>query len=409
MAYQWKLPDVGEGIHEAEIVRWHVKPGDVVALDQPIAEIQTDKAVVEIPSPVKGTVRRLLANEGDVVRVGTVVVEFDAPDSSPEAAPGAPSGGSSHTPEKKAPTPSGIAVKPPGQRALATPAVRRLARELGVDIQTVRGSGEGGRVLAEDVRKAQAQAGKPPIPRPEPAPPSDHVLEERIPLRGTRRAIAEHMVKSKFTAPHVTTMDEVEVSRLVALRDTLKEDAARRGIKLTYLPFVLKALVHTLKQFPYLNASLDDTRGEIVLKRVYHMGIAVDDPEGLVVPVVRDADRKSLLDIAAEVARLVEKAHAHTLTPAELSGSTFTLTNFGSFGGLFATPIINYPEVAVFGTGRIQKKAVVLEDETIAVRPMMSVSLTFDHRVIDGGMAGRFLNRVMEYLSNPNLLFMEMI
>lgn len=411
--YEWKLPDVGEGIHEAEIVKWLVEPGDAVAVDQPILEIQTDKATVEIPCPVAGRVRVLKATAGDLVPVGTVVIEFEMP------------GDGSGSPASLAPHAAGVGVgvglssalngrSAAGRRALAAPAVRKLARELAVDIQGVPGSGPNGRVVADDVRRAagsrMVSPGRPSAA--EPAAPTPQITaadaETRIPLRGTRRAIAEHMVRSKFTAPHVSTMDEVEVSELVALRSQMKESLAGTEVKMTYLPFVIKAVVAALREFPYLNASLDDQTHEIVLKSYYHIGIAVDDPDGLVVPVLRNADQKSLKQLAVEIQDVTERAHRHALTRDELSGSTFTLTNYGSFGGLYATPVINYPEVAIFGTGRIQKRAIVLPDDSIVARPVMTVSLTFDHRVVDGGMAGRFTNQVMRLLNRPADLFLEM-
>ncbi len=412
--YEWKLPDVGEGIHEAEILKWHVAPGDEVGVDQVILEIQTDKAVVDIPSPVHGRVAGILAAEGDVVRVGTVVINFAVDGDAQTTLRGEPAPVVAAPPTASAPV-SPSASKP--RRALATPAVRKLARDLGVDLQKVQGSGDNGRVLAEDVRafgEEPSLAKAPPAEKParavEAAKAPASGSEVRIPLRGIRRSIAEHMVRSKFTAPHVTTMDEVEVSALVALRNEMKATAAESGVKLTYLPFVIKAVVAALKRFPYLNASLDDNTEEIVLKSYYHIGIAVDDPDGLLVPVIRNADQKSLFDLAREIHDLTERAHAHTLTRDELGGSTFTLTNYGSFGGLFATPVINYPEVGIFGTGRIQKKAIVVDQSTdeIQARPMMSVCLTFDHRVVDGGTAGRFTNQVMRYLNRPMDLFLEM-
>jgi pyruvate dehydrogenase E2 component (dihydrolipoamide acetyltransferase) len=410
--YEWKLPDVGEGIHEAEIVKWLVQAGETVTVDQPILEIQTDKATVDIPSPVKGRVQEIVAQEGDVVAVGTVVIRFD--DDAAATTP-APAETEAKAPRKQPPQPT---PSTPSQtrRVLATPAVRRLARELGIDIQSVRGSGENGRVLAEDLRQHDRRAAsvpvadtKPPTPSaPLVSPPPSGEETVRIPLRGTRRIIAEHMVRSKFTAPHVSTMDEVEVSALVALRAEMNQAALQQDIKLTYLPFVIKAVVAALKRFPYLNASLDDDRQEIVLKSYYHIGIAVDDPEGLLVPVVRHADHKSLLELAREIKDLTERAHQHSLSREELGGSTFTITNYGSFGGLFATPVINYPEVGIFGTGRIQKKAWVVDHDEIQVRPVMGVCLTFDHRVVDGGTAGRFTNQVMRYLHQPAELFLEM-
>ncbi|MDA8193471.1 MAG: dihydrolipoamide acetyltransferase family protein [Thermaerobacter sp.] len=412
-SYQWILPDVGEGIHEAEIVRWLVGPGDWVGLDQPIADIQTDKSVMEIPSPVAGQVARLFAQEGQLVRIGTVLVEFAvaAPNPAGDAPNGLPPGQSPHQ-ANLAPSSE--------RRVLATPAVRRLARELGVNLQQVTPGGEGGRVRAEDVRR-HANAPQPtddhpvepvePVELVEPTAPlaSSPGRMDRVPFRGTRRAIADHMVKAKFTAPHVTTMDEVDVARLVALRESLRPEAERRGVRLTYLPFVLKAAVTALREYPYLNASLDDERAEIVLKREYHIGIAVDDPTGLVVPVLRDVDQKSILQLSVELAALTEKAHARTLSVPESHGSTFTVTNFGSLGGRFATPIINYPEVAILGTGRIEQRPIVLADGSLAARPVMGVVLTFDHRVIDGGLAARFLNRVMGLLGYPERLLLEML
>lgn len=404
--YEWKLPDVGEGIHEAEIIKWHVAPGDAVGADQPIVEIQTDKAAVDIPSPVAGQVTAILAQEGDLVAVGTVVITFEVQGESQTKAALSPA----PAPEAR-PTAAVPKATAGSRRALAAPAVRKLARELGVDIQQVAGSGDNGRVLAADVREFALGGAPEGAPAPERAVSSVKVGPEeeiRIPLRGTRRAIAEHMVRSKFTAPHVSTMDEVEVSDLVAMREQMKEALSGTAVKMTYMPFVVKAIVASLKQFPYLNASLDDSTQEIVLKSFYHIGIAVDDPEGLVVAVVRHADQKSLKELAEEIRDLSDRAHQHTLKREEMTGSTFTITNYGSFGGLFATPVINYPEVGIFGTGRIQKKAVVLANDDIAVRPVMSLCLTFDHRVVDGGTAGRFVNRVMQYLHRPAELFLEM-
>lgn len=406
--YEWKLPDVGEGIHEAEIVKWLVTIGDAVKVDQPILEIQTDKATVDIPSPVEGHVTEILVQEGDLVPVGAVVIKFTQIGENP---PAGSQKGSSVTAESSSPPPIEVLKPVPiaNGRVLATPAVRKLARELGVELHTVKGTGERGRVLAEDVRRHQIGTTDQTEKTPGVMVGDPEEKETRIPLRGTRRAIAEHMVRSKFTAPHVSTMDEVEVSDLVAMRNDMKKALVNAPIKLTYLPFVVKAVVAALKLFPYLNASLDDQSHEIVLKSYYHIGIAVDDPEGLIVPVIRYADQKSLKELAVEINDLSDRAHRHELTREEMTGSTFTITNYGSFGGLFATPVINYPEVGIFGTGRIQKKAVVLADnDRIEARPVMAVSLTFDHRVVDGGTAGRFTNQVMRYLNRPAELFLEM-
>ncbi|BCJ85470.1 dihydrolipoamide acetyltransferase family protein [Effusibacillus dendaii] len=418
MSYQWKLPDVGEGIHEAEIIRWLVKEGDTVETDQPILEMQTDKALVEIPSPVKGKIVKLHAAERDVVRVGTILVEFETNQQTPNSE-------NQTTQTETAQTPASVSnqsqqtAPTPAKRALATPAIRRLARELGVDIQTVKGTGAGGRVTEEDVRSAVASQvshplkNTPPLADRQPfAYTSDREaeqLEERIPIQGIRRVIAEHMVRSKFTAPHVTSMEEVDVTELVKFRKKAADMASKKGIKFTYLPFVIKAVVSALKEYPFFNASIDDEKGQIVVKRYYNIGIAVDTPDGLIVPVIKQADRKSLLELADEISVLTEKATHRKLDVSDLQGGTFTISNIGSFGGYFATPVINHPEVAILATGTIARKPVILDDDSIIGRHLMPVSLTFDHRLIDGGMSGRFTKHIIQYLQDPTLMFLEMV
>ncbi|MBE3551519.1 MAG: 2-oxo acid dehydrogenase subunit E2 [Kyrpidia tusciae] len=458
MIYQWRLPDVGEGIHEAEIVRWRVQPGEVVTEDQVLLEVQTDKATVEIPSPVAGKVVEVHGEEGQVVPVGTVLVEIETEEGqvspglrgvaaeSGMAAESAPSGVVGRESERQVPPGS------PGtgnglQRAKAAPVVRRLARELGIDINQVPGTGPGGRVLEEDVRAFAARGGDRDLgggtSRPEDqvgegrpetgaqrlstAEPKkqeavspvgageaegsfaegEDAEEQRIPLRGVRRVIAEHMVQSKFTIPHVTGMDEADVTELVAFRRQVEESAAEGQVKITYLPFIVKAVVAGLKAYPYFNAGLDDERREIVLKRRYHIGIAVDAPEGLLVPVVHDADRKSVLEIAEEIEELKEKARSGSLAPDEMRGGTFTISNIGSFGGLFATPIIHYPQAAILATGKIVRRPVMLEDDRVVGRWMMPISLTFDHRIIDGAAATRFMGYIMQLLGNPMQLMVR--
>ncbi|HEY8449439.1 MAG TPA: dihydrolipoamide acetyltransferase family protein, partial [Bacillota bacterium] len=386
MAFEFKLPDVGEGIHEGEIVRWLVAEGDVVAEDQPLVEVQTDKAVVEIPSPVAGRIARLHFKDGDVVEVGSVLVTIE--ESAAGRTPPQPAGAKAEVGAGQAAlATTGAAVtaaevgpdasdpraaasdSTPRRRVLATPATRRLARELGVDLEQVPGSGPGGRVTDEDVRAfaaaRQAPSGREAIatgaaakaaapsattaptpartaaPAPRPAAPTvtgeATQLEERIPLRGVRKRIAEQMVTSKYTAPHVTVMDEVDVTELVRVREGALPLAAERGIKLTYLPFMIKAVIAGLREFPYLNASLDDANQTIVLKRYYHIGIATDTEEGLIVPVVKNADQKSILQLAAEIADLVERARNRRIALEDLRDGTFTLTNVGPLGGLFST------------------------------------------------------------------------
>lgn len=421
--YEFKLPDVGEGIHEAEILAWLVKAGDTVKRDQPILEIQTDKAVVEIPSPVSGTIAEIRAEPGQVATVGQilVVIEADGPTEKPKMAPLA---------AVSAPAAAATPAIPP-QRVLAAPAVRKLALELGIDLTQVAGSGPAGRVLPSDVRKAAEQPQTPPqeitqpIPSPEngkgsekattpptlPAAPVrpqlDREMVEEESLHGLRRRIAERMEQA-WHIPHVTTFDEVDVTHLIALRRHLQPEAERRGVRLTYLPFIIKATIQTLKEFPYFNASLDMAHQKILLRRYYHIGVATAAPEGLLVPVIRHADRQNLLQLAGELSRLTEAARQRTLSLAELSGSSFTITNFGSFGAQQGTPIINPPEVAILGCGRIEEKPVVREGQIVA-RAMLPLALSFDHRLIDGAAAGSFLNRLKMLLADPNLLWLELI
>lgn len=404
--YEFKLPDVGEGIHEAEILAWRVKAGDMIKRDQPILEIQTDKAVVEIPAPVSGTVAEIRAEPGQMATVGQVLVVI------------APEG-------QKTPPAAAAAKAGPPQRVLAAPAVRKLALELGIDLTRVAGSGPAGRVLPSDVRKGAEQP-QPPVPPQEngegtkkvtaptvlpaaapPRPQSGEEIVEEDALHGLRRRIAERMEQA-WRVPHVSTFDEVDVTGLVALRRHLQPEAERRGVRLTYLPFIIKAAIQTLKEFPYFNASLDLTQQKILLRRYYHIGVATAVPEGLLVPVIRHADQRTLLQLAGELSRLAEAARQRSLSRPELSGSTFTITNFGSFGAQQGTPIINPPEVAILGCGRIEEKPVV-RDGAIVARTMLPLALSFDHRLIDGAAAAAFLNRLKTLLADPNLLWLEMI
>lgn len=428
--FAFRLPDVGEGLHEGEIGKWLVQVGDQVREDQPLVEVQTDKVNVELPCPVTGKVLELRAQPGQVVPVGAVIAVFAVAGAAPAVAEPPAAAPAAAAPPAAAPAaaaaeaPAAPAARPPGRRALATPAVRRLARELGVDIQQVPGSGPAGRVMKEDVARfadpaaapvAAAAASAAPAAAPAapalPAPVSQQVPAaapgQRIPLRGVRRAIAEAMVRSKHTAPHVTVMDEVEIGALVAAREQGKALAGARGIRLTYLPFIFKALVVALKEFPYLNASIDDAAGEIILKAEYNIGFALDTEQGLFVPVVKNADRKSIFDIAREIADLSEKGRAGKLTLEEIRGGTFSVSNMGNIGaGLYFTPVINHPEVGILGVGKIAARPVV-RDGQVAVGQVLHLSLSFDHRIVDGAYATRFLKRVMELLANPTLLLME--
>jgi pyruvate dehydrogenase E2 component (dihydrolipoamide acetyltransferase) len=539
MRKEFKLPDVGEGVAEGELVEWHVAPGDTVAEDQVVAEVETDKALVEVPSPYNGTVAELLAEEGEIVPVGDVIITFDVPDEGDEdgsAETTAAAGDGTETVDADETTADEADDHAPDARVFAPPSVRRLARELDVDLGGVDGSGPGGRITEGDVRAAAASAevdagdaadagdaveSKPSGPAavsfsgqsatsggttdgesaaneasgagaaggPEPAGrsktlaapatrrlatdegvdiddvPTDGTRDgeafvtpddvrayaeaqraaqdadaaavaaggaeaggttatadsaddemvvaetaaepegERVPYRGVRRAIGEQMQRSKYTAPHVSHHDTAVVDDLVALRAELKPHAEERGVSLTYMPFVMRAVVKALKEFPVLNAMLDEESEEILYKTEYHLGVAVATDAGLMVPVVRDVDRKGAVELASDLGELVERARERKISREEMQGSTFTLTNFGAIGGEYATPIINYPEVAILGLGAIEQRPVVENGEVVA-RHTLPLSLSIDHRIVDGADAGRFTNRVIEYLENPRLLLL---
>ncbi|VVB87275.1 2-oxoacid dehydrogenases acyltransferase (catalytic domain) [uncultured archaeon] len=443
-----KFPDVGEGITEGTLVKWLVKAGDEIKADQAVAEIETDKAIVEIPSPKAGKVAKLYGKEGDVIKVGSTLASLALPGEEVRPPEVKPSG--VKPPEVKPPEmrpteevkpaepsreikPSEIKpseeIKPPKppeevkkpekpkgmpERVLATPSTRRLARELGVDISKVEGTGPGGRVTDEDVRRFSEvkPEAMPEAKRPEAAPPEAapeiKALEERIAIKSIRKTIGERMVQSKFTAPHVTSMDEADVTELVKLREKEKKAAEEKGIKLTYLAFVVKAVTVALKQHPYLNASIDSQKNEIVLKHYYNIGIAVDTPEGLMVPVIKNADQKSIMELAQETEKLAEEARTRKIKLADLKGNTFTITNIGSIGGIFSTPIINPPDVAILGVHRIRDMPVVVDGE-VKVRKILPLVISFDHRALDGAQAARFMNTLIEHLKDPDLLLLDMM
>ena len=408
MARIFRFPDVGEGITEGEIVRWLVKEGDEVKADQAVAEIETDKAIVEMPSPYAGTVLKLHFKEKDIVKVGqgliTIGARGESPDAAEEAAPPLPAGAApAGAPVLAAAPPAPAAGRAAGGTVLATPLVRKLARDLGVDIGVVAGTGPQGRVTEADVRAAKAGA---EAPRPAPKVKSKYDFYgtlERIPLRGVRRATAKKMRESVSTAAHVTHFDEADAAALVSLKDRMAAEAERLGVKLTYLPFIVKALVSALKLHPTLNATLDDEEQEIVVKKYYNVGIAVDVPDGLIVPVVKMAEQKSVFDVAGEVKALAEAARARTLDMGDLKGGTISITNVGMIGGEWATPIINYPEVAILATMKIADRVRAVGG-AVAVRKTLPLCLSFDHRVIDGAEAGRFMNDLKQVLEDEALL-----
>ncbi|WCN37415.1 dihydrolipoamide acetyltransferase family protein [Aneurinibacillus uraniidurans] len=427
---EFKLPDVGEGMHEGEITRWLIAEGDHVEQDQPVVEVQTDKVNAELSAPVSGVITQLLFAAGDTVHVGQVMFVID--DGVGEKVEMETAAIQSEEREV-ASSVSNVVLAVPSvsetHRALATPYVRQLARSLGIDLEQVAGSGPAGRVLEEDIRRfaksesiqdresqvvavttdqMPPEVKQPVIVAPHLASNLPQEAEERIKLAGIRKKIAEHMVKSVTIIPHVTHFDDMEMDALIALRSRMKLHAEEIGVKLTYLPFFIKATVIALKQFRMFNASVDDSTGEIVLKNYYHIGVAADTEQGLVVPVIKHADRKSIFDIAREVGELAEKARTGKLTLADMSGGTFTITSVGSVGGQQATPIINHPEAAILALHKIEPRAVVRSRE-IVIRDMMNVSLSFDHRIIDGVASVRFTNRIKQLLENPELLFMELV
>jgi pyruvate dehydrogenase E2 component (dihydrolipoamide acetyltransferase) len=397
---------VGEGIHEGTIVKWHFKEGEAVKADQTIVEVETDKAIVELPSPASGTVLKRNFKEGDVVKVGEVLVVVGEPGEKIEekpAAPKAPQPAATAQPKEAAPA--------PGERVLAAPATRQLARELGVSLAIVQGTGPAGRITEEDVRKA-ASGEAPPAVQPPSAGAKvqlEMAKEEiRIPLTGLRKTIAERMLYSKTHIPHACGMDYADVTKLVGIREEEKRIFEPRGIKLTYLPFVIKACVVALRQYPSFNAHFDNERNELVAKRDINIAIAVDTPEGLIAPVIKNADRKSIVEIAKEIDHLAEMARQRKLRLDEVTGGTFTITNIGSVGGMYSTPIINPPEVAILGVHRIKDLPLVV-DGMIAARKVMGLSICFDHRVADGAIATEFMNIIKLHLEDPDLMLVDTV
>ncbi len=395
--FTYNLPDVGEGLSEGEIVHWHVSPGDTVAADQIIVDVQTDKAVVEIPAPVAGVMKSLGGSPGDMVPVGAMLAVIETEGAAPKPEPEAP--------RTEAPKPAAAPAQiDAGKRPLASPATRKLAAELGVSLGDIVGSGPNGRITRDDVQRA-AEGGAPAPAAPAPAPAAPVIAppsgEDRVePLRGLRRQIANSMATAWRDIPHILTTHEVDATNLVAARAALNEELAADGIKLSYLPLFVKACVGALKRFPAFNASLDMERQEIVYRHRYNVGIATATPDGLIVPVVHDADRKSVVDIARDIEALAEAARARKVTVAQLQGGTFTISNYGSYGGTFGTPIIRPPEVAIAGFGAI-RDVVVPVDGVPAVRPNLTLVVSCDHRLNDGEHLGAFSAAIAATLANP--------
>ncbi|MBJ6363677.1 dihydrolipoamide acetyltransferase family protein [Paenibacillus sp. GCM10012307] len=425
--FEYRFPELGEGLHEGEIIKVHIKAGDTVTDEDIIMEVQNDKAIVEVPCPVNGKVQEVLVKDGQVCHVGEIVAIIDAegdipeqaaPAQQEEAAPAAKAEEKAEAaPAASAPAAAQSAPAEAAGLILATPSVRKYAREKSVALAGVTGSGKNNRITREDVDQIAAGGGTSTAVEAAPAAKVESKTapaavqtgdrpEERVPFKGIRKVIAGAMSKSVYTAPHVTLMDEVDVTQLVELRTKAKPLAEKKGVKLTYLPFIVKALVAGLREFPILNATLDEANQEIVLRKYYNIGIAADTENGLIVPVVQDADRKSIWMIGSEIKDLATRGRDGKLAPHELKGSTMTITNIGSAGGMFFTPVINFPEVAILGTGRISEKAVVKNGQIVAA-PVMALSLSFDHRLIDGATAQNFLNYIKQLLADPELLVME--
>ncbi|MFP4374435.1 MAG: dihydrolipoamide acetyltransferase family protein [Spirochaetaceae bacterium] len=466
MRHMFKFPDIGEGITEGQIVEWRVKRGQQVQTGDPLVEMETDKVVTDIPSPRDGTVVALYGSEGDTINVGDPLVELEIEGVSSEEAqqiaqekPAPPSqepvdegdggvvgtievaGEGAYLPasdegvDRSEETQSGRRRG----KALATPVARAVARNLNIDINRIRGTGPAGRVTKDDVHRfaerqadgetaapsrsgrggrAAATAGGTDAPRgvggqpgtgPRPADEETEELEYRQ-LSGIRKTIARHMVESKHNAAHMSVTEEAEISELVELRARHKQRFADRGVRLTYLPFVLKAVAAALKRHPSLNAEMDLEHNRMIYYHRYNLGIAVDTDDGLVVPVIRDVDRRPLSEIAAAIDDLSTRARERKLSMDELKGGTFSVTSYGSIGGLFAVPVINYPEAAILGIGRIHKRPIVIEGpggDEIGIGTIMPLSLSVDHRIVDGGEATRFLNDIVEFLESPASMFID--
>lgn len=389
MPYDFVLPDLGEGITEGEIRRWLVKEGDAVEEHQTVLEIETDKAVVEVPSPKKGEVLKINKDIGEIAKVGEVLMTILEAGEAVEEKPKA---------EERPKSVSVVGVLPEEEEEiLATPAVRALAKELGVKLEPIKGSGPGGSITKDDVTEASEKGKK---------TEDQYGAIERMAIKGLRRTIAKNLTLAQKTTAFVTGMDEADITELWNLREKEKKALLDKGMHLTFLPFFIKAVHHALTEHPLLNASVDEGREEIIIKKYYNIGVAVDTPDGLMVPVIKGVNKKTILELASEIQGLSVKARERKIMLEEIKGSTFTITNYGHFGGTFATPIINYPDVAILGIGKISDKPWV-KDEQIVIRKILPLSLTFDHRVTDGVDSAKFLSKVIQYLEDPALLFIE--
>ena len=426
MAYKFKLPELGEGMAEGEIASWLVKEGDTVKEDDSLVEIQNDKSVEELPSPVAGTVKQIVAQEGDTVEIGDTLIVIDdgSPDTGDDDQPAKDDKETEKSDKETENAPKEEAAAGPATGSadahyLAMPSVRQYARDKGVDLAKVTPSGKHGQITKADVDSfdgsATPQAATQPVAAAAPAPANTITpyksatpeLETREKMSMTRKAIAKAMLNSKHTAPHVTSFDDVEVSALMANRKKYKAIAADKGVHLTFLPYIVKALVAVMKEYPELNASIDDSTDEIVYKHYYNVGIATNTEHGLYVPNVKNVDSKGMFEIAKEITENSQAAYDNKLSMDKMSGGSITISNVGSIGGGWFTPVINYPEVAILGVGKIAKEPYVDEDGNIQVGNMLKLSLSYDHRLIDGALAQNALNLLKKLLHDPDMLLME--
>jgi pyruvate dehydrogenase E2 component (dihydrolipoamide acetyltransferase)/2-oxoisovalerate dehydrogenase E2 component (dihydrolipoyl transacylase) len=415
---QFTLPEIGEGVYEAEMVAWLIKAGDTVKRGQNLLEIMTDKATMDVPSPFIGTIAELKVEPGQKIKVGDVLLTYEGVDQSPPVAVAAAAGARAAVAEQTAvaepqtnntpAAPALAATRSSRVPVKASPSVRQLARSLGVDLNDVHGTGPQGRVLIDDLKQHVHPA--PAVKRPVAENKPDYGKPgTRIKMQGVRRKIAEHMVKAKQTIPHYTYVDECDVTDLVKLRDSLRETFNQAGVKLTYLPFFVKAVIAALKEVPIVNASLVEADGEIVLHDRYNIGIAVSTQQGLMVPVIQDADRKDIPTLAREIERLSNEARNGKAKREDLRGGTFTITSVGNLGGLFSSPVINHPEVGILGLGKIVRRPVY--DASGQVRPadLIYLSLAFDHRVVDGAVGAVFTNAILRQMKNPAAMLLDVV
>jgi len=428
MKYIFKFPDIGEGLEEGKIVQWYVRKGQNIASGDPIVKMETDKVVTDIPSPREGVISQVFGAVGETVKVGNALVEIDIEGVSGEEAQAVAKAEIAPPSEKVveekgfgvvgtievagdgAYLPSsgeGLSATPIAtaetarRKVLATPVARAMAKELGVDINSVSGTGPAGRVTRKDIEAASRMPSD-PMPA-QAATATDANRREYIPLSMIRKTIAKNMLRSKQNAAHMSVMEEVEVSELVQIRERIKAPLAERGIKLSYLPFVIKAVTTALKHHSVLNSELDIENERIIRKNYINIGIAVDTEEGLMVPVIRDADKLSIAELARRINSISERAASRQITLEEMKDGTFTITSYGSIGGYFAVPVINYPQVAILGVGRLAEKPVI-RDAAVVPGKVLPISMSVDHRIVDGGEVARFLNEVLAYLKDPVLM-----